>query len=823
MRTHGPLVAALIGLIALTFETGRAQVPAPSSQPARVTELIQRARTEGQVRVIVGVRAAFVPEGRLSLPEATAQRTAIARAQLDVLNRVTGLPALGVRRFELIPFFAAQVGRAALEQLAAMTEVTSIEEDRAERPLLAQSAALISAPAAWQAGYSGSGWTIALLDTGVDRSNAFLAGKVVSEACYSNAGGSGNGTSLCPGGAPSSTASGSGNICPSTFGGCEHGTHVAGIAAGRQFSGGPALNGIGRDASLISVQVFSGFDPLICGSPAPCVMSFVSDQIAGLERVYSLRNTLRIAAVNMSLGGALFNDQPACDANNAARKAAIDQLRSVGIATVAASGNNGLPAAMAAPACISSAIGVGAVDDGSSGTVADSVSPFSNGAPFLSLLAPGRWITSSIVNDFVEMEGTSMASPHVAGAWSVLKQRKPLASVTEILQSLIRTGVPVADPRVGGTTHSRINVAGAVSDLPVDYMAFDGPPRNGTVSQPFTINGWALNMSAPPGTGTGVDAVHVWAFPASGPAVFVGAAQLGSARTDVGAIFGAQFTNSGWQLLGRGLAAGVYTLSAFARNSFNLQFSQVAAVENITVLGSPSPQVWIDAPAENVVVPRSFLVGGWAIDLAAVSGPGIDLVTVEAFPNPGSGTPPISLGTAAYGHPRPDLGALFGPQFTNSGFNLIVATLRGGHYRLVVSARSSLSGAFTGVREVTVTISEPLMHIDTPANGSTGSQPFAVGGWAIDRAAATGSGVDTIHVWAYPDPGSGAAPIFLGEATRGFPRPDVAAAFGLQFAASGYNILVTGLPRGHSYRVVVFPHSSVSGTFSAQFVDVILP
>ena len=820
MRILSRIVPALFLVGTVAFESGVAQTPAPGQLP-ELAALVQKAQTDGQVRIIVGLRTAFVPEGRLSALERGAQRAEIARTQTDVLGRLAGLPVLSARRFESIPYFAAHVGRAALERLASMPEVNSIEEDRLERPLLSESAVLIGAPTAWSNGYTGNGWAVAVLDTGIQLSHPVFAGRIASQACYSNAGGFGGGTSVCPGEAPSSTAAGSGDMCSSSIDGCEHGTHVAGIAAGRSFSGSPAANGIALNATLISVQVFTEFDPATCGG-LPCVLSFVSDQVAGLERVYSLRNTFRIAAVNMSLGSlATFGDQPTCDSSNASRKAVIDQLRSVGIATIVASGNEGSPSSVSAPACISSAISVGSVDDGSGGTIADSVSNFSNGAPFLSLLAPGRWITSSIPNGFGEMQGTSMASPHVAGAWALMKQRKPLAGVAEILQSFLRTGVPVPDFRFGGTAHPRINLAAAVNDMRVDFMSVDGPARRTTVSQPFTINGWALNMSALPGTGSGIDAVHVWAFPPSGPAVFVGAAQLGSSRPDVGAAFGTQFTNSGWQLTGRGLAPGVYTLSAFARNTFNSQFSQVAATDNITV--SATPRLWIDTPGEGASVPRSFLFGGWAVDLAAATGTGIDVVAVQAYPNPGSGAPAIALGQATYGYPRPDLGSAFGAQFTNSGFNLNIAGLAGGRYRLVASGRSTVTGTFSVLREVTVIVSEPLMNIDEPPNNATRLQPFSVAGWAIDRAATSNTGIDTVHVWAYPDPGSGAAPVFIGEATRGFVRNDVAAAFGSQFAASGYSILVNGLPRGHTYRVVVFPHSALSGAFNAQFVDVIVP
>jgi PLD-like domain len=79
----------------------------------------------------------------------------------------------------------------------------------------------------------------------------------------------------------------------------------------------------------------------------------------------------------------------------------------------------------------------------------------------------------------------------------------------------------------------------------------------------------------------------------------------------------------------------------------------------------------------------------------------------------------------------------------------------------------------------------PAMVIDTPANGVVVRQPFMIAGWALDAAASTGDGVDVVHVYAYPNPGSGAPPQFLGATTTAVARPDVAAAFGPQFATSG--------------------------------------
>ena len=186
------------------------------------------------------------------------------------------------------------VNAATLEYLISSDDVTSIEEDLAVPAALAQSAPLVGAPTAWAAGYAGSGQTVGILDTGVDKNHSFLAGKVVSEACYSS-----NmfpASSVCPGGVTNSTSPGSGVNC--SVSGCNHGTHVAGIAAGK----GSTFSGVAKEATIIAVQVFSRFDSTTeCKGAPTCVKSFPSDQVFGLERVYALRSTYNIASVNLSL------------------------------------------------------------------------------------------------------------------------------------------------------------------------------------------------------------------------------------------------------------------------------------------------------------------------------------------------------------------------------------------------------------------------------------------------------------------------------------------------------------------------------------------
>lgn len=117
--------------------------------------------------------------------------------------------------------------------------------------------------------------------------------------------------------------------------------------------------------------------------------------------------------------------------------------------------------------------------------------------------------------------------------------------------------------------------------------------------------------------------------------------------------------------------------------------------------------------------------------------------------------------------------------------------------------------------------SNPLTVVDAPVSGSDPTTSFSVSGWAVDRGAVNGSGVDAVQVFAFPRIGDGVGEaIFLGSATVGQPRPDVGAALGTQYTNSGYSFTVSGLPAG-SYRIGVYARSTVMGTFVApKFSDI---
>lgn len=408
------------------------------------------AKSTGTVPVIIRLKDGFVPEGLLDSKQKTTQRTRIDTAQDKFINRFRGRAKAAnanPAKIEGLPLITMNISSGDAADLASDSSVYSIEEDRANYVSLAESAPLVDATAAWNSGYTGSGVYIAILDTGVDKNHPFLAGRVASEACYS--GGNGMGVSLCPGKVTASTAAGSGVAAPSSVQGYDHGTHVAGIAAGANSS----YKGVAPAAQLISIQVFTN----VSGQ----ALAYDSDIIKGLQRVLTLSSTYNIASVNMSLGGGKYTS--ACD--NTSMKTAIDNLRSAGIATVIASGNEAYTNAVSYPGCISTAVTVGSTADGSIGTIADTVSSFSNSASMLDLLAPGQYILSSIPGtSYSNKSGTSMAAPHVAGAFAVLKSASAASDVDEIENALKTTGKLITDPR-NSIVKPRILVNKAISAL----------------------------------------------------------------------------------------------------------------------------------------------------------------------------------------------------------------------------------------------------------------------------------------------------------------------------------------------------------------------
>ena len=397
-----------------------------------------RLATDRQLRVIVEVRAPALSSAEtLDAAQELAEYRTLSQARQRVIRR---LPAQRnpVHEFDVIPFFALVADATTFEILLSDPNVISIQEDFQVKTDLGQSVPLVQGKQAWAKGFTGKGMTVAILDTGVEKTHTAFGGRVVGEACYS--GGGVKADRFCKGGALASTAKNSGLPCK-PLSACSHGTHVAAIAAGS--------TRVAKDASIIAMQVFSksGAD----------VVSWSSDMIKGLTRVYALRNSRKIATANMSIGSGGYAET--CDDLSPGTKSIVAKLVTARIATVVSSGNDGYINGMSWPACMTKVVSVGNT------TKKNKVTSSSNSASFLSLMAPGTSITAAIPGGKRGiMTGTSMAAPHVAGAWALLKHKKTTLTVADGLKALRNTGLSITDSR-NGLKFRRISINSALTSI----------------------------------------------------------------------------------------------------------------------------------------------------------------------------------------------------------------------------------------------------------------------------------------------------------------------------------------------------------------------
>jgi hypothetical protein len=365
--------------------------------------------------------------------------------------------------------------------------------------------------------------------TGELRPHAMLDGRVSAEACFSTHDPSYNVESLCKDNAASQTfEDGAAAPCANI---CDHGTHVAGTIAGNRVNiwdpyakVNRTHSGVAPDAKIIAVQVFSKFTSEdFCGvDNAPCPSAYDSDIIAALDWLYDNYGDARfggtLVAANMSLGGGEYRTTAACERDNSTTKTAIDNLRRLKVATVIASGNDAYINSISSPACISSAIAVGAtVTPNATNGVTDRVATFSNspivannnpnasGDRLLDLLAPGELVTSAIptgstttavTSAYDSWPGTSMATPHVAGAWAALRTAAPNASVTQVLNWLRNTGKAVTNrrnelvvPRIDvGRAITAARNAGKTTTISSYAVEFGKVGRGKSATKVITIN-----------------------------------------------------------------------------------------------------------------------------------------------------------------------------------------------------------------------------------------------------------------------------------------------------------------------------------------------
>jgi subtilisin family serine protease len=267
----------------------------------------------------------------------------------------------------------------------------------------------IGAPQAWAAGFDGTGVKVAILDTGIDESHPDLAGKVVAAKNFSTD--------------------------ADTLDHFGHGTHVASIVAGTGAASGGVYKGVAPGATLVNAKVLdsngNGDDASI---------------IAGME--WAVAQGVKVA--NMSLG----TNAPVDGTDDPMVQAVDDLSESTGVLFAIAAGNLGSgDSTIASPGWADDAITVGAVDKsdllagfssrgprlGDFGVKPDITAP---GVDIIAARAAGTDLGPIVDNNYQQLSGTSMATPHVAGAAAILAQEYPGDTGTQLKDLLISTAKP---------------------------------------------------------------------------------------------------------------------------------------------------------------------------------------------------------------------------------------------------------------------------------------------------------------------------------------------------------------------------------------------
>ncbi len=293
----------------------------------------------------------------------------------------------------------------------------------------------IGAPAAHQAGFTGQGVRVAVLDSGVDAAHPDLAGRVAEARNFSEAPDAGD-----------------------TVG---HGTHVASIIAGSGAASGGRYRGVAPDVALLSGKVCEDFG---------CTESAI---LAGMQWAAVEAGA---DVINLSLGGM---DTPEVDPLEEAVNTLTEQT---GALFVISAGNDGTVGSVGSPASADAALAVGAVDRD------DELAYFSSQGPRVGddalkpeITAPGLDIVAArgqgtllgepVGEQYVSLSGTSMSAPHVAGAAALLAQQRGDATAEQLKATLMASAQPHPELTAFQQGAGRVDVARAVTQYVVSEPA----------------------------------------------------------------------------------------------------------------------------------------------------------------------------------------------------------------------------------------------------------------------------------------------------------------------------------------------------------------
>jgi len=482
LRRRLALAAGLAGLACLLLASGTTAFP--GREKVLSPGLPDRFKTgSDRIEVIILLRGVEELTGldlRAEKGLAASVRAGVAKTQDSVLDRLDPASVRVRHRLENLPVLAASVTAEGLRRLTALEEVAAVEEDRPIAPFTVQGLRLIASPL-FREQSGGQGLAIAVVDTGIDYSHPALG----------------------DGGFPNDKVIGGYDFAdhdsdPRDLNG--HGTSCAALAAGENTDSGDYVGGVAPQAKIYALKVFTDSG-----------QGLLSNIAAAWDWCLTHRNdrpSQPIKVISTALGVTGSYYESFCDSSGqllTSLSALARSCQASGLAIFAPSGNQGYCRGLAAPACLSQVIAVGAVYDANVGQIrsclsarsclgesspgcaaslgesgarfhsessrADQVAAYSNSGPRLDLLAPADCARVPTAGNSYEdcFTGTSAACAYAVGAAAVIQawakaENGQFLTVNQLKTRLVNNGEQIRDSK-SGLSRPRINIRRAIQAL----------------------------------------------------------------------------------------------------------------------------------------------------------------------------------------------------------------------------------------------------------------------------------------------------------------------------------------------------------------------